>query len=126
MRTDRRLHIEAILRKERERATRDLRQIEEDEAEAPSVSGGDVSRTEWTTADNASDVQEEEGDFITATRLSARLADIDEALRLLDKDPEAFARCVRCGSEIEATRQEFVPWSRMCASCARLNGRIYG
>jgi RNA polymerase-binding transcription factor DksA len=125
MRTERRLHIEAILRTERERAMRDLHQIEEDEAEAPSVSSGELSRTQWTTADTASDVQEEEGDFLIATRLSARLAEIDEALRLLDKDPDAFARCDRCRSEIEAPRLEFVPWSRLCASCARLNGRLF-
>jgi RNA polymerase-binding transcription factor DksA len=124
MRTERRLHLEAILRTERERAMRDLHQVEEDEAESPSVSSGELARTRWTTADAASDVQEQEGDFLSATRLSARLAEVDEALRLLDEDPDAFARCDRCRGEIEAARQELVPWSRMCASCARLNGRI--
>jgi RNA polymerase-binding transcription factor DksA len=124
MRTDRRLHIEAVLMAERERASRDLHFIEEDEAEAPSISAGDLARTQWTAADAASDVQEAEGDFISATRLSARLTEIDDALRLLDKDPEAFARCSRCASEIEAVRQEFLPWSRLCATCARSNGKL--
>ena len=45
MRTERRLHLEAILRTQRERALRDLHQIEEDEAEAPSVSSGELSRS---------------------------------------------------------------------------------
>jgi RNA polymerase-binding transcription factor DksA len=125
MRTDRRLHIEAVLMIERERASRALHFIEEDEAEAQSVSAGDVARTQWTAADAASDVQEEEGDFITATRLSARLTEIDDALRLLEEDPDAFARCGRCGKEIEATRQEVLPWSRLCASCARSNGKLF-
>lgn len=117
--------IEGLLLAERDRAAGDLHQIEEDEAEAPSVSGGAVPGTKWTQADVASDVQEEESDFITATRLSSRLAQIDEALSLLALNPDEFLRCTHCGSEIERARLEIVPWSRLCAVCARANGRLF-
>jgi RNA polymerase-binding transcription factor DksA len=125
MRSDLRLRIEATLLAERDRATSDLHQIEEDEAEAPAISSGSLAGTRWNQADAASDVQEEEGDFITATRLSARVADIDAALWLLARDPDAFSRCGRCRSPIERMRMELVPWSRLCGNCARLNGGLF-
>jgi RNA polymerase-binding transcription factor DksA len=116
--------LEALLLAERDRTASDLHQVEEDEAEAPMVSGGGLVRTEWAQAEVASDVQEEEGDFIIATRASAHLAEIDEALRLLAADPQSFGRCSRCDVAIEWARLELVPWSRLCAACARADGRL--
>jgi RNA polymerase-binding transcription factor DksA len=124
MRTGRRYRIEATLLAERDRAASDLHQIEEEEAQTQSVSSGTLARTHGTDAEAASDVQEETADFITATRLSARLAEIDDALRLLAQNPTEFVRCGRCASEIEGVRLELVPWSRLCSTCARLNGRL--
>ena len=124
MRPNQRLRITANLLAERNRATSDLHRIEEDEAEAPTQSSGGLVRPQWNQAEVASDVQEAEGDFIVATRLSARLAEIDDALRLLAEDPETFSHCGHCRSPIERMRMELVPWSRLCASCARLNGRL--
>ena len=124
MRTGRRYRIEASLLAERDRAANDLHQIEEDEAEPQPVSSGTLARTHGTDAEAASDAQEEAGDFIMATRLSARLAKIDDALRLLAENPGEFERCGHCGAEIEGARLELVPWSRLCSTCARLNGRL--
>ena len=108
---------------ERDRTSDVLHRIEEEEAEPQSVSGGSGTRTELTPAEAASDVQEETLDFSLATRASAHLARIDAALRALAEDPDGFASCDRCGAKIEPTRLEMVPWSGVCASCARADGR---
>ena len=110
--------MEALLLAERDRVTAALHRVEEDEAEAQSVSAGGLARTQWTHADAASDVQEEEADFITASRASAHLTEVDDALRLLHEDPDALVRCERCGGAIAPERLELVPWSRLCAGCA--------
>jgi RNA polymerase-binding transcription factor DksA len=111
--------LERLLLAERDRASADLHQFEEDEAEPQAVSAGGVARTEYTRADAASDVQEEAADFMMATRASARLAEVDEALRLLATDPDALGHCRQCGAAVEPERLEMVPWSRLCATCAR-------
>jgi RNA polymerase-binding transcription factor DksA len=119
MKTGTRERLEKLLLDERDRLAEDLRRIEEEEAEPQAVSGGAVARTEWTQAEAASDSQEQEADFMLATRASARLAEVHEALRLLNEDPDALARCSRCGTAIEPARLELVPWTRLCADCAR-------
>jgi len=69
-------------------------------------------------ADTASDPQEKETDFPIATRLSDRLARIDEAMgRLRAADPP-FGLCAECGGLIDARRLEAVPWSPLCGPCA--------
>lgn len=119
MKTSERERIEALLLAERDRAMADLHHVEADEAEPQSISGGGRVGTQWAQAETASDVQEQESDFITASRASAHLTDLDEALRLLLEDPDALIRCVGCGGAIGSERLELVPWSRLCARCAR-------
>ena len=115
--------MEGLLLAERERATDMLRQAQADEAEAQSVSAGDVRRTPLTPGDAASDVQEEETDFITAARASRHLAEVDDALRAFAEDPDSLAVCSRCNWAIERARLELVPWTRTCALCARADGK---
>lgn len=118
MNEQRKERYETLLLKAREVANRDVHRIEEEESEPQTVSGGNVARFA-AGAEVASDIQEEEADFMQASRLSERVSEIDEALRTLRDDPEAFVTCQRCGSTIEEERLEMVPWSRLCASCAR-------
>ncbi len=118
MKERRRERYESLLLKAREQANRDVHRIEEEESEPQSVSGGNVTRFA-AGAEVASDMQEEEADFMQASRLSERVAEIDEALRTLRDDPEAFETCQRCGKKIDKERLEMVPWSRLCVSCAR-------
>lgn len=110
--------FEAILMETRERLLGDLHQFESEEREPQMVSGGSALR--WGDgAEVASDVQEQESDFVQLNRLSRRLDLLDEALVLLREDPEAFGQCRWCGAEIPARRLRMVPWSRLCADCAR-------
>jgi RNA polymerase-binding transcription factor DksA len=111
--------IQNRLLEERKRALDNLHTVECEEAEAPSVSGGDVPRYPETQADAASDTQEMESDFLLAQRESERIAEVDDALKLLLGHPVELFRCRSCGREIERERLELVPWSRTCAACAR-------
>lgn len=118
MSTTRASEYERILLATRERLLHDLNQAEAEEEEPPLVSGGSAIR--WADgAEMASDVQEQEADFAQMDRLSRRLELVDEALLLLRDDPAAFGVCRHCGGEIAEKRLSLVPWSRLCAECAR-------
>lgn len=114
---DRREKFESILLDARKEAHADLHRFEKEEAQPQSVSGGNTARFTGG-ADAASDVQEEEADFIQISRLSDRVEEIDEALRMLADDPDDFGSCRRCGETIAEKRLELVPWASHCASCA--------
>jgi RNA polymerase-binding transcription factor DksA len=116
-------HLEEILLAERDQAMTALHQAERDEAEAPAWTSGELARTRWSLADAASDTQEETADFIIATRASAHVAEIDDALRLLALSPHHLERCRRCHEPIERARLELVPWSRVCGRCVANDGR---
>jgi RNA polymerase-binding transcription factor DksA len=114
------MHYETLLLEERARALEALHRIEAEEEEPQAYSSGDTVRGQKGMADAASDTQEEEADFASATRLSERLAKLDEALALLREEPDRFSLCGECGRRIGVTRLQLVPWSRKCADCARL------
>lgn len=113
-------HLERRLLEERERTARTIRQAEEDETESRSESSGELSRAPDHQADVGSDTQEAEKDWANATRASDQLARIDEALELLREEPDTYLTCERCGKEIELERLDLIPWTRLCASCARV------
>lgn len=112
-------HLENRLMEERESTLRDIQEAEEEEAEGQRESSGELSRTPFHIADAGSDTQESEKDVALANRESEELARIDEALRLLRNDPEAYRTCEECGEDIEDERLELIPWTRLCASCAK-------
>jgi RNA polymerase-binding transcription factor DksA len=114
------IHYETLLLEERARALDALHRIEAEEQEPQAYSAGDTVRGQKSLADAASDTQEEESDFALATRLSERLIEVDAALALLREQPDRFSVCEDCGARIGLTRLQLVPWSRKCASCARL------
>jgi DnaK suppressor protein len=58
---------------------------------------------------------EQEKALLLLGRSSDMLAEIDEALRRLYKEPETFGRCEECNREIELERLDVVPWTRLCA-----------
>lgn len=118
MTTSTALAYEDLLLQSRDRLLHDLQQLESEEEEPQLVSGGGNPR--WANgADVASDVQEQESDFVHLHRLSRRLELVDEALELLRRDPEEFGTCRYCGGEIREQRLRLVPWSRLCSGCAR-------
>lgn len=110
--------IEARLQEERDRAQRTLTAAEEDEEVPQSEAAGDVSRFPTHMADEGANTEEQEKDFMIASKASDLIATIDEALRLLYEDPESFEKCERCGNPIGMERLELIPWTRVCASCA--------
>jgi RNA polymerase-binding transcription factor DksA len=112
------LEYEDLLLESRDRLLHDLRQLESEEEEPQVISGGGARR--WVNgADVASDVQEQESDFVHLNRISHRLEMVDDALDLLRRDPEEFGTCRFCGGEIRVRRLQLVPWSRLCSRCAR-------
>ncbi len=111
-------HLEERLLEERDRTLRDIQEAESEESEGQRESSGELSRTPYHMADAGSDTQETEKDFAVVNRGSAQLARIDEALRLIRRDPEAYRTCEECGDRIEAERLDLIPWTRHCASCA--------
>ncbi len=110
--------LERRLLEEREKTLESIRRGEEEEAEGQRESAGDISRIPTHMADAASDTQEAEKDLANVNRESEQLALIDEALRRLRRDPEAYGTCAECGRPIEESRLEIIPWTRLCASCA--------
>lgn len=111
-------HLERRLLEERDQTLENIRQAEAEEHEGLRESAGEVARLPSSPADAASDTQEEEKDWANINRESEQLARIDDALRLLRKDPGAYGRCETCGRAIGIERLELVPWTRRCARCA--------
>lgn len=114
-----RTRIEERLREERERVIATLRQLEEEEKAPPGELAGELSRYPSHMADQASNTDERERDFLMAQRSTETLKQIDAALELLFHDPAAFERCDRCGDRIQFERFDVIPWTRVCAACAR-------
>ena len=117
-----RKRIEARLHEERARALEALRRAQEEEQVPPGEQAGEVARWYTHPADAAWELEEQERDFMVAETASRVLRQIDAALELLYRDPKAFDRCERCGKPIELERFEVVPWTRVCAACARVGG----
>ncbi|WP_181197397.1 TraR/DksA family transcriptional regulator [Enhygromyxa salina] len=46
-----------------------------------------------------------------------RLAQIRDALALIDEDPEEFGLCEDCEEPIKARRIELMPWVVLCVAC---------
>lgn len=114
-----RAQIEKRLLEERARVLRALRVVQAEEGTPPTESAGDISRWPTHLADEASETEEQERDFIVASREADLLHRIDAALKLLRSDPKAFAKCESCGRAIEMERFDVLPWTRLCAACAR-------
>lgn len=118
MKKSEREQIEQRLREERDRVLAILRQLEEEKA-PPGELAGEISRYPVHMADEASNTDERERDFLMAQLGSERLQRIDAALELLIRDPKAFEKCESCGRAIEVERLDVIPWTRLCAECAR-------
>lgn len=96
-----------------------IRQGTEEESEGQRESAGELSRVPTHLTDAASDTQETEKDLANADRESRQLTLIDDALRRLREDPDAYTTGEGCDAPIEDERLDLVPWTRLCASCAR-------
>ena len=113
-----RQHIEQRLLQERERVQRALQRSDE-AARISTEDDGELTQYKQHPADEGTDTIEQEKTLMLLGREGDLLAEIDEALRRLYKDPETFGRCERCGADIEMERLDLVPWARLCLSCQR-------
>jgi len=110
--------LEQRLLKERERAVKALRQL--DESVAPQGADGDLTTYPLHLADEGTDTMEQEQSFLLMSKEGRLLIDIDEALRRLYKEPESFGRCINCGQDISIDRLEILPWTQVCVDCQRM------
>ena len=113
-----RKRIEARLQEERDRAQKTLAAAEEDEEIPQSEAAGDISRFPTHMADEGTNTEEQEKDFMIASKASDMIVKIDDALQLLYGDPERFEKCENCGKPIEMERLDLIPWTRVCSACA--------
>jgi DnaK suppressor protein len=109
---EKRDHFEKRLLHERERAVKALRQMEDDEN-----ADGDLTTYPFHLADEGTDTMEQEQDFLLRSVEGRRLNEIDDALRILYKEPDRYGICVNCKQEVNHERLDFVPWTRMCLEC---------
>jgi RNA polymerase-binding transcription factor DksA len=112
-------HFEKLILQERDRCLQMLHQLESEEAEPQSESGGDTIRGLKRMAEAASDTLEQETDFASVSRLSSRLQELDSALDVIRMAPNLFGFCRECGCFIEVRRLELLPWALECGPCAR-------
>ena len=105
-------HLEQRLLQERERAVRALRHLE-----SGSNEDGDLTTYPFHLADEGTDTMEQEKEFLLKSVEGRLVADIDEALRTLYKEPERYGKCMSCNAEIKLERLDLVPWARLCLDC---------
>ncbi|HEX6559891.1 MAG TPA: TraR/DksA C4-type zinc finger protein [Longimicrobiales bacterium] len=117
MTKEQRDQLEQRLLKERQRAVKAVRQL--DENLGPQDEDGDLTTYPFHLADEGTDTMEQEQGFLLRSQEGRLLYDIDEALRTLYKTPERFGRCLECDKEIAFDRLEIVPWTRYCLDCKR-------
>ena len=111
--------IEKLLLKERELALAAIEQFQENEQDMRERAG-EMSLYRMHMADLGTESQEKEKEFLLASNEGRRLYEVDEALRRLYKDPEAFGTCERCGREIGFERLEVIPHARYDVECQSL------
>lgn len=115
-----RAHLEGRLLRERERVLRSLAQFDERAQIAMQEDDGDLTGYPFHPADEGTDTMEREKDFLLASKEGRLAYWIDDALRLLYRNPDEFGRCRECGEEIAFERLDIIPWTRLCVNCQRL------
>lgn len=116
MKKSEREHLEKRLLKERERAQKAVRQLDET-VRAGTTDDGELSTYPLHLADEGTDAIEQEKGLMLLSHEGRRLFEIDEALRRLYRDPDAFGVCESCGNNIAFERLDVVPWTRLCVDC---------
>jgi DnaK suppressor protein len=110
-----RKHLERRLMEERERVVAQLNRYRDQTSDTVQEQTGDLSVVPFHIADEGTDTMDEELDATEATRQTAELAEIDDALRRLYHSPDTFGRDERTGREISFERLDLIPWARTAA-----------
>jgi RNA polymerase-binding transcription factor DksA len=81
------------------------------------LESGELTHYPLHMADEGTDTMEQEKDFLLAHNEGEQLLEIDESLRTLYREPDAFGVCRSCGEPIAVERLEVVPWAKRCLAC---------
>ncbi len=119
MKESERARVEQRLQQERERAMEALETFERQRSESREETSGDLSSYPFHMADVGTDAMEQEKRLLLESREGELIWAIDEALRRLYDDPDSFGICEECGREISLERLDVLPWTTLCAECAR-------
>jgi DnaK suppressor protein len=119
MKESERAQVEERLQQERERAIEALEKFERQRSDSREEASGELSSYPFHMADVATDAIEQEKRLLLESREGELLWAIDEALRRLYGDPESFGICEQCGRQISLERLDVLPWTTLCADCAR-------
>ena len=120
MTDEQRKHLENRLLQERDRATRALERLDE-AATIATEDDGDLTTYSQHLADNGTDTMEQEKSLMLLGKEARTMAEIDEALQRIYKQPELYGQCDNCGADIPFARLDVVPWARHCLDCQRLH-----
>lgn len=110
--------LEQRLLKERQRAVKALRQL--DESISTNQGDGDLTTYPFHLADEGTDTIEQEQGMLLMSQEGRLLYEIDEALRTLYKSPDDYGKCQSCKKEIVFERLDIVPWARHCVDCQQV------
>lgn len=114
-----RKHLLKRLHEERDRVAQDLAEFARTESdETRQERGADLSQFPTHAADLGTDAMEEEVDASIATRQSAELQQIDDAIERFTSAPDSYGICENTGEEIPFERLDIIPWARTTVESA--------
>ncbi len=111
--------MEQRLLRERERALKAFRQLDERTKVSAQEDDGSLTMYPLHMADEGTDTIEQEKDFLLLSKEGRLVYWIDDALRTLYKRPEEYGQCLECGEAIALERLDLIPWARLCLECQR-------
>lgn len=109
--------VEQRLLRERDRVLRSLGRFQEQAKLNRESSDADLSSYSFHMADQGTDAMEREKSFLFASKEGRYLYRVEEALRRLYKNPDAFGRCHGCTNPIPFDRLDALPHARYCLDC---------
>jgi RNA polymerase-binding transcription factor DksA len=109
--------LQTRLLRERERALRSLGQFDAQAKQSAEQNDSDSYSYSDHMADLGTDAMEREKMLLFASKEGRYLYRVEEALRRLYKDPNAFGQCHSCGTLIDFERLEALPHARYCIDC---------
>jgi RNA polymerase-binding transcription factor DksA len=110
-------HFLKRLLEERKRALKQLGQMGEALGTTVQESTSELTAYPFHMADQGTDTEEREKNFLFASQEGRLLWHLDEALRRLYKAPETFGRCHSCDALIAFERLDALPQARFCVAC---------
>jgi len=111
-------HLQQRLLRERDRALRSLGQFDEmTKSSADHQQDSDMYSYSDHMADLGTDAMEREKMLLFASKEGRYLYRVEDALRRLYKDPDAFGICHNCGNLIDFERLDALPHARYCLDC---------